>query len=183
MRMNSSGTGTKGGVLVDSGSGIRSFNMATHLKAPDGGSQFLPLIDLLCIALFFGLLFTRLVVAPGVQISLPQSELRMPQSKGQVAVLTIQNSSMLLFSGGVYQAEGIETAFRERVSRAGDAPITLLIKASGQLPLQSLLDICAQAEGAGFSQIDLAANKTPSTDSDLIESSAQQLMDYNFLNQ
>ena len=78
---------------------FRSFNIASQLKSPHVRLDALPLLDLLTIALLFGLLFSRMVVTPGVRLDLPETNLRMPASAAAIAVLTVQNEGMLLLTG------------------------------------------------------------------------------------
>jgi biopolymer transport protein ExbD len=160
---------------------IRWLNLTAQLKPVGSGLDLMPLIDLLCIALLFSLLFTRLVITPGVQLSLSETELQMPQATQEVAVLTVQNEGMLLFDGGVYQVDSIEEAFLERMMRTKDKPVILLLKAGRLLPMQTLLDICSKAKSAGFVQIDLAAQRTEAAVELNVDNLNNSEAGYNFL--
>lgn len=179
--MNSESTVSQLRVKGGSRASIRWLNLTSQLRPAGSGLDLMPLIDLLCIALLFSLLFTRLVIMPGVQLDLAHTELRMPQATQEVAVLTVQNEGMLLFDGGVYQVDSIEAAFLKRMKRSKDGPVVLLLKAGRLLPMQTLLDICSQAKSAGFAQIDLAAQRADAT----VELNAESLNNseakYNFL--
>jgi biopolymer transport protein ExbD len=160
---------------------IRWLNLTAQLKPAGSGLDLMPLIDLLCIGLLFALLFTRLVISPGVQLNLSETELRMPQATQEVAVLTVQNEGMLLFDGGVYQVDSIEKAFLKRMVRSKDKPVILLLKAGKLLPMQTLLDICSKAKSAGFVQIDLAAQRTDAAVELNAENPKNSEAGYNFL--
>jgi biopolymer transport protein ExbD len=147
---------------ADSSAGFRWIDLSTRLKPPASGLDPLPLLDLLTIALFFSLLFSRMVMTPGVRLELPETELRMPQTSTAVAVLTVQSEGMLLFDGGVYQIDSIQSAFKECVSQNQGESIVLLLKAGERLPMATLLNISAKAQDAGFTQIHLAAKRQES---------------------
>ncbi|NCG09400.1 MAG: hypothetical protein GWO81_07555 [Verrucomicrobia bacterium] len=167
----------------DGGAGFRWIDLSARLKPPTAGLDPLPLLDLLAIALLFSLLFSRMVMTPGVRLELPESEMRMPQSSTAVAVLTVHSEGMLLFDGGVYQEDSIESAFKERVAENEEESIVLLLKTGERLPMASLLKISAKAQAAGFSQIHLAAKqKEPDTETLQTEQPIAS-GDYSFPNQ
>lgn len=165
----------------ESRAGFRGLNLSANLKAPRVGIDTLPLFDLLTIALLFSLLFSRMVITPGVRLELPQTDLRMPPSASAVAVLTVQNEGMLLFDGGVYQVDTIASAFQERVARKKEDDLVLLLKAGERLPIASLLDISAMAQEAGFSQVHLAAKRPESKNDGLEPNETETVNGYNFL--
>ena len=179
--MNHQGTSDSGTPLPEARAGFRGFNLGASLKAPRAGLDTLPLLDLLTIALLFSLLFSRMVMTPGVRLELPQTDLRMPPVATAVAVLTVQNEGMLLFDGGVYQVDTIANAFQERVARKKEDDLVLLLKAGERLPIASLLDISAMAQEAGFSQVHLAAKRPESKNDGLEPNETETVNDYNFL--
>ncbi|CAI8356222.1 MAG: Uncharacterised protein [Opitutia bacterium UBA7350] len=161
--------------------GFRSFNLVARLKSPSASLDLLPLLDLLAVALLFSLLFSRLVVIPGVRLDLTETNLRIPASASAVAVLTVQNEGMLLFDGGVYQLDTITSAFQERVAQKKANSIILLLKAGERLPMASLLEISAKAKEAGFSQVHLAAKRSEFKKNKLQVNELETGNDYNFL--
>ncbi|MGC6424440.1 MAG: ExbD/TolR family protein [Lentimonas sp.] len=137
-------------------------NLLAHLHRPKMKLDLVPVLDLLTIGLMISLLFTRFVMVPGVQIDLPDSDLRIPHNGGSVAVLTIGNKGMLYFDGSVYEQASIERAFNQHIrARSGSAgEAVLFVKAQGSMPLESLLKLCEMAQKAGFSQVQIAGEKT-----------------------
>lgn len=165
---------------TESSAGFRWIDLSARLKSPISGLDPLPLLDLLTIALLFSLLFSRMVMTPGVRLELPETEMRMPQSSAAVAVLTVHSEGMLLFDGGVYKVDTIEAAFKERVAQNETEFIVLLLKAGERLPMASLLSISAKAHDAGFSQIHLAAKRQESETETLQTVQPNASGEYNF---
>lgn len=124
--------------------------LTAHLNRPTIKLDAVPLLDLIVIALLFGLLFTRFVMVPGLQIDLPGSEMQMQPSTRPVAVLTIGNRGMLLFDGARFDLSTIERAFEAHLDAAEAAEVVLLVKSEGTLELQQFLKICSMAQRAGF---------------------------------
>ena len=137
------------------------FNLVEHLHRPKMKLDLVPVLDLFTVCLLMSLLFTRFVMVPGVSIDLPDSGLLMPHHDSSVAVLTIGNKGMLYFDGSVYEQSSIERALVQHIdSRTGDANVSVLfVKAQGTMPLESLLELCAMAQEAGFEQVQIAAEK------------------------
>jgi biopolymer transport protein ExbD len=135
------------------------FGLKTQLKAPKVQLLGLPLLDLVCLALLCSLFFTRYVMLPGVQVDLPQSDLKMGQGDSFLSVLTIGHHDALYFEGGVHNLRSIEDALQQLVERSEDANPALLIKASADLKMELFLHLCNLAKKAGFVQVKVAANE------------------------
>ncbi len=134
--------------------------LVDRLKRPSLTLDFVPVLDLVVIALLMSLLFTRFVMVPGVRVDLPATDLRMPHNDASVAVLTIGNKGMLYFDGSVYEQASIARAFRQHIegSDAGDGHV-LLVKAEATMQLQAFLELCRMAQEAGFVQVQIAGEK------------------------
>lgn len=135
------------------------FGLKTQLKAPKVQLLGVPLLDLVCLALLCSLFFTRYVMLPGVQVDLPQSDLKMSQGDSFLSVLTIGHHDALYFEGGVHNLQSIELAMQQLVERSQDANPALLIKASADLKMELFLHLCNLAKKAGFVQVQVAANE------------------------
>jgi biopolymer transport protein ExbD len=145
----------------------RPLGLVQHLQKTDTRIGFIPVLDLLVIALLLSLLFTRFVMLPGVQVDLPPSGMVMPHSQLPVAVLTIGHNGMIFFNGSVFEASSIEGGFEAYVEKSGEHGSVLLIKAESSMDLQAFLELCRQAKEAGFVQIQLAGRK-PDTQVDTL---------------
>ena len=135
--------------------------LSRRLKAPSIRLDFVPVLDLIVIALLFGLLFTRFVMVPGVSVDLPDSQIQMQPSEGPVAVLTIGNRGMLFFDGSVFELDSVERGFRRHIEARSEAGVVLLVKTEGSMDLQQFLQLCHMAQQAGFVEVQIAAEHLP----------------------
>ena len=119
----------------DSGRFRRGPRLVDHLR---GGYRldFVPVLDLVVLALLVSLVFTRFVIVPGVRVDLPVSELKMQHSQAAVAVLTIGGSGMMFFDGSVWDEASIRAGFVDYLERVKADDQILLVKAESNLDLQ-----------------------------------------------
>lgn len=141
------------------GSFTAPMGLQSHLKRPDLKLDYVPVLDLVVIALLFALLFTRFVMVPGVRVDLPSTELRMQYDEAPVAVLTIGNQGMLYFSGSVYEQSSLPEAFRRYLAQQDGQDAVLLVKAQSSMELDLFLELCSTAQQAGFVQVQIAGKK------------------------
>lgn len=143
------------------GAYTKPLGLTTHLKRPAVKLDVVPVLDLLVIALLFGLLFTRFVMVPGMQVDLPDSEMQMQPSTRAVSVLTIGNRGMLLFDGVVFEMGTIGQGFENHIRKNSAGEVVLLVKTEGSMDLQRFLALCRMAQDAGFVQIQIAGEHVP----------------------
>lgn len=136
-----------------------SFGLLERLKRPEIKFDFIPVLDLMLLALLISLLFTRFVMLPGVRVDLPETDLRLQHDASNVAVLTIGNQGMLFFDGSVYEHRSIEKALRQHLEDHDDEISVLLVKAEATMELQLFLDLCRMAQVAGFDQVQVAGDR------------------------
>ncbi|TVP78704.1 MAG: biopolymer transporter ExbD [Puniceicoccaceae bacterium] len=160
--------------LSTGGAYTEPFGLSRHLKRPALKLDAVPVLDLLVIALIFGLLFTRFVMVPGMQVDLPDSEMQMQPSTRTVSVLTIGNRGMLLFDGALFEVDTIGMAFENYIQEKADDEIVLLVKAEGSMDLQRFLRLCAMAQQAGFVQVQIVGEHSPLIRSNLPTSADQR---------
>lgn len=139
--------------------------LMAQLQRPPIKLDMVPVLDLLVIALLFGLLFTRFVMVPGVRVDLPDSELQMQPSNLPVAVLTIGNRGMLFFDGAVFELNSIERGFQKHIEEMPRQDVVLLVKTEGSMDLQLFLKLCRMAQDAGFVQVQIAGEHVQEPDS------------------
>jgi biopolymer transport protein ExbD len=135
--------------------------LTAHLYRPTVKLDAVPVLDLVVIALLFGLLFTRFVMVPGMQVDLPDSEMQMQPSTRSVSVLTIGNRGMLLFDGVVFEMDTIRRGFESHIGDKSDDAVVLLIKTEASMSLQDFLALCRMAQKAGFVQVQIAGEHLP----------------------
>jgi biopolymer transport protein ExbD len=144
---------------LQSSSFSEPFAFRERLRRPDRGVDFIPVLDMIVIAMLVSLLFTRFVSLPGVRVDLPVTEMKMQHSQHAVAVLTIGNNGMLFFDGAVSESATIQREFERYVETADSARPVLLVKMDFAMEMQSFLKLCEMAKEAGFVQVQLAGKK------------------------
>jgi biopolymer transport protein ExbD len=156
--------------------------LVAQLKRPPIKLDMVPVLDLLVIALLFGLLFTRFVMVPGVRVDLPDSEMQMEPSNLPVAVLTIGNRGMLFFDGAVFELNSIQRGFNRHMDNHPGQDVVLLVKTEGSMDLQLFLQLCRMAQEAGFVQVQIAGEHGPEVESLMpAHEGAENLLDSGFL--
>ena len=137
-----------------------TFGLHRHLRPPGMKFDFVPVLDLVVLALLLSLLFTRYLILPGIRVDLPETKLSIQQDASRVAVLTIANGGMLFFAGSVYEHNSIEQGFRQYFDSEDKKvePPVLLVKAAASIDLQQFLDLCEMAQNAGFGEVQIAAD-------------------------
>lgn len=139
----------------------KPLGLTTYLKRPVVKLDAVPVLDLMVIALLFGLLFTRFVMVPGMQVDLPDAEMQMQPSTRPVSVLTIGNREMLLFDGVVFEMDTIQQGFETHIREKARDEVVLLVKTEGSMDLQRFLTLCRMAQQAGFVQVQIAGEHAP----------------------
>lgn len=120
------------------------------------------LFDVLLIALMFTLLSSKFILAPGFGIDLGQT-INLPRAEAgslqgefaddDVTVLNLRGRGMIIFEGRIYN----EDAFARFMQTYRPKGPVLLLKADAGMNSQTLLNICALAEKAGFKRVQVAA--------------------------
>lgn len=137
----------------------KPFAFRDRLRSADTRIDFIPVLDLIVIAMLVSLLFTRFVSLPGVRVDLPVTEMRMQHSSQSVAVLTIGNNEMLFFNSAVFELRTIQQGFERYIEDSRGVSPVLLVKAGHRMELQAFLRLCEMAKSAGFVQVQLAGKK------------------------
>lgn len=128
----------------------RPLDLASRLRPPPRGLDWLFVANVALLALFFSLFGSRFVLAPGLGV-----DFRLPAVPGAAAgarpashVISVLNSGQVFTPDGL---TGIAELGRWLKSQAGrvEAP-RLLVRAGAEVPTSVLADIAAAANGAGF---------------------------------
>jgi len=144
---------------LQSSSFSEPFAFRRCLRRADTRIDFIPVLDMIVIAMLVSLLFTRFVSLPGVRVDLPLTEMRMQHTQQAVAVLTIGNNGMLFFNGAVFESATIRSGFESYVESSDVASPVLLVKVDFAMEMQDFLRLCEVAKEAGFVQVQLAGKK------------------------
>jgi biopolymer transport protein ExbD len=134
----------------------RPLNLEAHLRRPPRSFDLIFLLDGCLIVLFFVLLGSRFVLAPGIPVLLPESSAAFPGASASL-VVSMQRDNMIVFQDGLYDLNG----FRLALARAArqEPNLTLLVRADRQVSIQAFMDLCAAARAAGVIQVQLAGDQ------------------------
>jgi biopolymer transport protein ExbD len=140
------------------------FNFTTALRRPDINLPLLPVLDLCVLALLFSLLFTRFVALPGVAVSMPETTLRLSPAAERMVVLTISPGERFYFAGSVYEMGGLTVGFERFMQRHPEENPVLMLRIDGALSSRNLMRIIELASNAGFQEIQILAETSPTQD-------------------
>jgi biopolymer transport protein ExbD len=112
------------------------------------------------IALFFSLLGSRFVLAPGLPVGVAAGGLELPRTEGAQpraaeVVVSYRRDNMILFEGGIYELANFR-AVLERYARANPGA-AMIVRVDRQVSMQGFVDLCDLARQAGFAYVQVAA--------------------------
>ncbi len=136
-------------------------DLRRHLTEPEQRFDPIPLLDLILIGLFFVLLSSRFVFAPGLDVDLPEVGSEALSALPTAAVLTIRENEMILFGGDRLRLEELERRLRSFVGSEEIGETILLVKAHRKVEVQLLLEILDLARRSGFTRVQIAAEEKP----------------------
>lgn len=117
------------------------------------------------IVLFFGLLGSKFILAPGVPIGVEQGNaLELPQvaEAGDGAgpasvVVSYRRDNVILFEGGMYSLPELRKHMKAYSEKHPQS--VMLVRADRQVSAQALVELCEVAKQLGFARVLLAAEK------------------------
>jgi biopolymer transport protein ExbD len=128
----------------------RPLDLASRLRPPPRGLDWLFVANVALLALFFVLFGSRFVLAPGLGV-----DFRLPSVSGASAgarpashVISVLNSGQVFTSDGVAAIGALGPWLKAQAVRT-ESP-RLLVRAGSGVPTSVLADIAAAASGAGF---------------------------------
>ncbi len=150
----------------------RPLELESRLSPPPRDLDFVAWVNVAVIGLFFSLLGSRFVLAPGVPIGVgDQSGLELPQGGGTAespgtasVVVSYRRDNVILFEGGMYSLPDLRKQMADYAKKHPGA--VMLVRADRQVSMQAFLDLCDMAKAVGFSHVVVAA-ETPGRPSDL----------------
>ncbi|HEX9783551.1 MAG TPA: biopolymer transporter ExbD [Opitutaceae bacterium] len=143
----------------------RPFNFEAHLSAPSTRFESVPFINVGVLGLFFVLLSSRFVIAPGILLDLPMVDGLPRDIAAASRVLTLsesQGAEMLIFEGRMCTLESFEKLLTGREEEFKSE--VLLVRADGDVSLQLLARVWKLSVQAGFNRILLAAEAKSAAD-------------------
>ncbi len=140
----------------------RPLGLESRLSAPPRDLDLFFWVNIGAVALFFTLLGSRFVLAPGqlVQVGQGNGRIELPQSGSAVpaaasVVVSCPRDDMVLFEGGIYTLRDLRVPMEAYTKKHPGA--ALLVRVDKQVSMQGFLDLCDLARAAGFSQVLVAA--------------------------
>lgn len=133
----------------------RPLNLQRHLKRPSSRLNPVPILDVLLIALFFSLVGSNFVLAPGLTLNLPQGDDELMAGLPTSAFLTVQSEEVLLFQGEILTMDRLESTLVEYVTKRGEA--SLVIYVDREVSVQTLLTVSGIARDAGVKRVQVAS--------------------------
>lgn len=131
----------------------RPLELASRLKEPPRGLDWLFFVNLGLLVLFFALFGSRFVLAPGLGM-----DFRLPVVTGANAnarpathVISVINSGQIFTNDGLRQMSELAEWLKGQ-ARATEAPL-LLVRAGADVPTAVLADVASAARQAGFEMI------------------------------
>lgn len=137
----------------------RPLDLQSYLKPPSSRINPIPLLDILFIALFFSLLASNFVLAPGLTISLPRGDGGRMAGLPADAVLTVHSDKMLFFKERILNLDTLAPVLEKHVQDQAErgAETILLLVFDRDVSVQTLLSVSELARGAGVARVQLAA--------------------------
>ena len=137
----------------------RPFNFEAMIKRPEARLEAVPFIDVFLIAVFFSVLSSKFVLAPGIALSLPSTRAAPVDAIPTAHVLTVmetQGAEVLIYeTGGILTLDSFAKVLAERGEDFSDA--VLLIRADRDVSLQVLTRVWEIALEAGFGRVMIGA--------------------------
>jgi biopolymer transport protein ExbD len=148
--------------------------LQSKLSPPPRDMDLMFWVNVGAVVLFFGLLGSRFVLAPGlpVQVSgtsapameLPQSAATAPGAAS--VVVSYRRDNMVLFEGGIYELRELRGPMEAYARRHPGA--VMLVRIDRQVSMQGFLDLCDLARAAGFANVLIAAEPQAREQPDLV---------------
>jgi biopolymer transport protein ExbD len=129
--------------------------------------DFFAWVNVGLIALFFGLLGSRFVLAPGLSVGVgDENSLALPQISGATegagpasVVVSYRRDNVILFEGGMYNLPELREHMEAYARKHPGA--VMLVRADRQVSMQAFLDLCEMAREVGFAHVLAAAEQSP----------------------
>jgi biopolymer transport protein ExbD len=145
----------------------RPLQLESRLAPPPRDFDFLAWVNVGLIALFFGLLGSRFVLAPGVAVAvgdpngihLPAIGAGTEATGAASVVVSFRRDRVIVFEGGVYSLAELQAPI-EAYAKAHPGAV-MLVRADQQVTMQAFLNLCEAAKAAGFSRVLLAGEPGP----------------------
>lgn len=141
-------------------------DLVSKLRAPPRDFDVFFWANAALIVLFFALLGSRFVLAPGMPVKVGESAaLELPEISSAMqgaasVVVSYRRDEMILFEGGIYDIREFRPVLEAYAKKHPSS--TLLVRADRQVSIQGFAALCALARAAGFASVHLATEANTS---------------------
>ncbi len=142
----------------------RPLELQSRLSPPPRDLDFFAWVNVAAIVLFFGLLGSRFVLAPGLSVGVGGEALVLPQVGGTTenagpaaVVVSYRRDNVILFEGGMYTLPELRKHM-ESYARLHPGAV-MLVRSDRQVSMQAFLDLCEMARSVGFANVLVAAEQ------------------------
>jgi len=138
----------------------RPLELESRLSPPPRDLDFVAWVNVAVVVLFFGLLGSRFILAPGLLFDANREGFELPQAKGlqyvrtASVVVTYRRDDVILFEGAIIKLPELEQRL-EAYAKVHPGEVLLLI-ADSHVTLQAISDLSAMARSAGFAYVQMA---------------------------
>ena len=131
----------------------RPLDLASRLRPPPRGMEWLFLVNVALLALFFSLFGSRFVLAPGlgVDFHLPRVPGSTTSGRTTTHVISVINSGQIFTPDGLCSIADLGRWLRTEAGRIRSP--RLLVRAGSEVPTSVLADVAAAAATAGFEMV------------------------------
>ena len=135
-------------------------DLVSKLRAPPRDFDVFFWANAALIVLFFALLGSRFVLAPGMPVKVGESAaLELPEISSAMqgaasVVVSYRRDEMILFEGGIYDIREFRPVLEAYAKKHPSS--TLLVRADRQVSIQGFAALCALARAAVFARVHLA---------------------------
>lgn len=140
----------------------RPLELRSRLSPPPRHLDVFHWVTALAIVMFFGLLGSRFVLAPGLAIGVGTRQTSLPgygsareEAMPASVVVSFRRENVILFEGGVYSMKELGRAMKAYADKHPGS--VMLAHFDRQVSVQSLIELTQLAKASGFAQIQLAA--------------------------
>jgi biopolymer transport protein ExbD len=141
----------------------RPLDLVSRLSPPPRDFTAVAWVNVGVIVLFFSLLGSRFVLAPGLLVELPKGNSEVISAVETSAVITYRRDGVILFGTGNYSLIELRAALEDYVKKHPEAKgSTLQVNADKQVSAQALGDLSDVAAAAGFSSMVMARDHVAS---------------------
>lgn len=136
-------------------------DLVSKLRAPPRDFDVFFWANGALIVLFFALLGSRFVLAPGMPVKVGETaaielpEVTSAMQSAASVVVSYRRDEMILFEGGIYNIREFRPELEKYVQKHPGA--VLLVRVDRQVSMQGFLALCDLARAAGFVNVLVAA--------------------------